>query len=92
MTKPLTIEIDEAAADRLARIAREFGETPEQFAAQALAARIESFEASAFFARRAKNIDREAAIAWLKELRARDGAPEPDADDRLPADYTPPKL
>jgi predicted transcriptional regulator len=89
MTKPLTIEIDEAAADQLARIANDLGETPEQFAARAVAARIDSFESNVFFARRAKGVDREAAIAWLKELRERSGAPEPDADDRLPEGYVP---
>lgn len=91
MTKPLTIEIDEAAAEQLARIANDLGETPEQFAAHAVTARIESFESNVFFARRAKGIDRGAAIAWLKELKEREGAPEPDADDRLPAGYAPPR-
>jgi predicted transcriptional regulator len=39
MSKPLTIEIDEAAAERLAQIANDLGETPEQYAARVLSAR-----------------------------------------------------
>ncbi len=86
MTKPLTIEIDEAAVEQLVRIANDLGETPEQFAARAVAARIDP-RVESLFARRAKGIDREAAIAWLKQLRERPGAPEPDPDDRLPDGY-----
>jgi hypothetical protein len=89
MTKPLTIEIDEAAAAQLVRVANDLGETPEQFAARAIASRLEAFESNVFFARRAKGIDRDAAIAWLGELAAREGAPEPDPDDRLPESYAP---
>lgn len=88
MTKPLTIEIDESAAEQLARIANDLGQTPEQFAARAVAASIESFEASALFARRVKGGDQAAALAWLREMANRAPAPEPDADDRLPAGYT----
>jgi predicted transcriptional regulator len=87
MTKPLTIEIDETAAQQLARIANDLGETPEQFAARAIAASIDSYESSVLFARRAKGFDRAAAATWLKELRQREGAQEPDADDRVPAGY-----
>ncbi len=43
--------------------------------------------ANAFLARRAKGIDRSEAAAWLKELRERQGAPEPDAAARVPDDY-----
>lgn len=89
MTKPLTIEIDEGAAERLVRIANDLGETPEQFAARVVAASIESFESNVFFARRAKGIDRDAAIAWLGELAGREGGPAPDPDDRLPEGYAP---
>ena len=84
MTKPLTIQIDDSAAERLNKIARDLGETPEAFAARVLAASVESAEASVLLARRAKGMDREAAIAWLSDLKRRNG-PEPDADDRLPA-------
>ncbi len=87
MTKPFTIEIDEAAAEQLVRIANDLGETPEQFAARALAASIDSYESSVFFARRAKGFDRGEAAAWLKELREREGAPVPDADDLVPDGY-----
>lgn len=87
MTKPLTIEIDEAAAEQLARIANDLGETPEQFAARAVAASIESYESSVFLARHAKGFNRAEAAAWLKELREREGAPQPDADDRVPDGY-----
>ncbi len=87
MTKPLTIEIDEAAAEHLVRIANDLGETPEQFVARAVAASIDSYESSVFFARRAKGFDHAAAAAWLKELRERQGVPEPDADDRVPDGY-----
>jgi len=87
MTKPLTIEIDEAAAEQLLRIANDLGETPEQFAARAVAASIDSYESGVFFARRAKGFDRAEAAAWLKELRERGGATEPDADDRIPDGY-----
>lgn len=87
MTKPLTIEIDEASAEQLARIANDLGETPEQFAARALAACIDSYESNIFFARRAKGFDRAEAAAWLKGLRERGGAPETDADDRVPDGY-----
>jgi predicted transcriptional regulator len=82
MNKPLTIEIDDAAAERLAQIANDLGETPEQYAARVLKANIESFESNVFFARRAKGLDRAEAAAWLRELRERAGAPESDADDR----------
>lgn len=88
MTKPLTIHIDESAAEQLARIANDLGETPEQFAARAVAASIESFEANVLFARRAKGVDRQAALDWLKGMAAR-GQEEPDLDDRLPPGYAP---
>lgn len=42
MSKPLTIEIDEAAAERLAQIANDLGETPEQYAARVLSANLNS--------------------------------------------------
>lgn len=87
MTKPLTIEIDEAAAEQLARIANDLGETPEQFAARAVATSIESHETSVLLARRAKGFNRAEAAAWLKELREREGAPQPDADDSVPDGY-----
>jgi predicted transcriptional regulator len=87
MTKPLTIKIDETAAERLARIANDLGETPEQFAARAVATSIDSYESSILFARRSKGLDRAAAAAWLKELRQREGAQEPEADDRVPPGY-----
>ncbi|NJO35892.1 MAG: hypothetical protein HC869_25230 [Rhodospirillales bacterium] len=89
MTKPLTIPIDEAVAEQLARIANDLGETPEEFAARAVAASLDSFESNVFAARRAKGIDRAAAVTWLKQMKERDGAPEPDADDRLPSGYAP---
>jgi hypothetical protein len=87
MTKPLTIEIDEAAAEQLERVANDLGETPEQFAARVVTASVESFESNVFFARRAKGIDRKAALAWLRGLGGREGGAEPDPDDRLPEGY-----
>lgn len=87
MSKPLTIEIDEAAAERLAQIANDLGETPEQYAARVLSANLDSFESLAFFARRAKGFDRAGAAAWLKELRERADAPAPDPDDLVPDGY-----
>jgi predicted transcriptional regulator len=91
MTKPLTIEIEDAAAEQLQQIANDLGETPEQFAAQAVAARVEAFKANAFFARRAKGLDRDAARNWLADQAAREDAPMPDADDVVPADYVRPR-
>lgn len=88
MTKPLTIQIDEAAAEQLARIANDLGETPEQTAQRLLAAGIESIEANVMFARRTKNFDRAAALKWLRDLAARTPH-EPDADDCVPDGYTP---
>jgi predicted transcriptional regulator len=87
MTKPLTIEIDDAAVEQLTRIANDLGETPEQFVARAVAASIDSYESSLLFARRAKGLDRGQAEAWLKEQRAREGAPAPDEDDKAPDGY-----
>ncbi|MBL8547589.1 MAG: hypothetical protein JNL81_14075 [Hyphomonadaceae bacterium] len=87
MTKPLTIEIDEAVAEQLTRIANDLGETPEQIAARAVTASIQSFESNVLFARRAKGLDRSAALAWLREL-GQEG-PATDEDDRLPAGYAP---
>jgi hypothetical protein len=87
MSKPLTIEIDEAAAERLAQIANDMGETPEEYAARILKANLDSAESSVFFARRAKGFDRAQAAAWLKEMQARTCAPEPDPDDTLPDGY-----
>lgn len=87
MSKPLTIEIDEAAAERLAQIANDLGETPEQYAARVLNANLDSFESSLFFARRAKGFDRAEAAAWLKGMRERSDAPAPDPDDQLPDGY-----
>ncbi|OQW61042.1 MAG: hypothetical protein A4S17_09790 [Proteobacteria bacterium HN_bin10] len=88
MTKSLTIQIDAAAAEKLARIANDLGETPEAFAAKAVAASVESFESNVFFARRAKGLDRAAALAWLRELASRQDGPAPDPDDRLPEGYS----
>lgn len=88
MTRRLTIEIDEAAAEQLARIANDLGETPEQFAARAAAASTESHESSVFLARRAKGFNRAEAAAWLKELREREGAPQLDADDTVLDGYS----
>lgn len=87
MSKPLTIEIDEAAAERLAQIANDLGETPEQYAARVLSANLDSFESNVFFARRAKGFDRAEAAAWLKGVRERAGAPAPDPDDVIPEGY-----
>jgi predicted transcriptional regulator len=88
MTKPITIEIDDALAERLTRIANDLGETPEQVAARAVTASIQSFESNVLFARRAKGFDREAALAWLRELA--DKSPvTTDDDDRLPEGYAP---
>lgn len=41
-----------------------------------------------FFARRAKGFDRQAALAWLREMADREPA-NVDDDDRLPEGYTP---
>lgn len=87
MTKPITIEIDEALAERLTRIANDLGETPEQVAARAVTASIESFKSNMPFAQRAKGFDRQAALAWLRELADKSPAAADD-DDRLPEGYT----
>jgi predicted transcriptional regulator len=88
MTKPITIEIDEALAEQLTRIANDLGETPEQVAARAVTTSIQSFESNVLFARRAKGFDRGAALAWLRELADRSAA-SPDEDDCLPEGYAP---
>lgn len=88
MTKPFTIQIDDEAAEQLRRIANDLGETPEQFAARIVANGVDAYEASLLFARRAKGVDRQAALAWLNDVAARSGSIEPDADDRLPDGFT----
>jgi hypothetical protein len=90
MTKPLTIEIEENVATQLRRVANDLGETPEQFVARAVAARVEAFNANPFFARKGKGLTREAMLAWLNE-KAEQAAPTPDADDLPPPGYVRPR-
>ena len=49
MTKPLSIEVDGALAEKLARVANDLGETQEQFVPRAVAARLDVLNANSFF-------------------------------------------
>jgi predicted transcriptional regulator len=87
MTKPLSIEMNDAVAAQLAQAANDIGETPEEFVARAIEARLAAFHSNSFFQRRKKPFDRDAARAWLDDLAEREGGPAPDPDDVLPESY-----
>lgn len=79
MSETLTIDLPERAAREIERAARDAGQTPEQFVADAAAQRARALaDARAFFAERAKGADME---AFDRILNRQGGEPPRPGDE-----------